>query len=195
MKIRDKTIKYSPSNYVNFDETSVTPYSGENYSYQVDLADGSSMGRTEKNSKWRFTSVIGIDGLGRMAFKPVVIIRHRHQGLRWNEMKHEKLDGEIQVYDSPAGLYYIQGNAWMNSVIWNDLMLRYNKFLVAQNRNVLLVVDNFAGHKTGIQLSNIELIYFKPNLTSVLQPADLNLTVHNAKPYFSQKRCILSVQK
>ena len=153
----------------------MTPYAGENYSYQVDLADGSSMGRSEKNSKWRFTSVIGIDGLGRMAFKPVVIIRHRHQGLRWSEMKHEKLDGEIQVYDSPAGLYYIQGNAWMNSVIWNDLMLRYNKFLVAQNRKVLLVVDKFAGHKTEIQLSNIELIYFKPNLTSVLQPADLNV--------------------
>ena len=42
-EIREKTIKYSPSNCVNFDETSVTPYAGENYSYQVDLADGSSM--------------------------------------------------------------------------------------------------------------------------------------------------------
>ena len=65
--------------------------------------------------------------------------------LEWNETR--KI-GEIQVKDSPAGLYDIQGNAWMNSVIWNDPMLRYYKFLVAQNRKILLVVDNFAGHKT-----------------------------------------------
>ena len=47
----------------------------------------------------------------------------------------------------------------------------------------LLVVDNFAGHKTEIQLSNIELIYFKPNLTSVLQPADLNVICTIKKRY------------
>ena len=172
-EIRAKTAKYSPMDCINIDESGITPYAGSNYSYQLDEPDGSAMGRTERNSKWRFTSVIGIDGIGRCAFKPVFIIRNCHRGLAWSEMKHKILENGIHVYDSSKALYYIQANAWMNSVIWCDLMIRYNSFLVAQNRKVLLVVDNFSGHKIQTSLSNIEMAFLKPNLTSVLQPADL----------------------
>ena len=151
IEIRQKTQRYSPMDCINIDESGITPYCGEKYSYQLDAPDGSSMGRQEKNSKWRFTSVFGIDGIGRMAFKPVFIIRNCHHGIHWNEMKHKKLENGIDVYDSPTALYYIQENAWMNSFIWSDFMMRYNMFLVAQNRSCLAIVDNFSSHKTETQ--------------------------------------------
>ena len=66
-------------------------------------------------------------------------------------MKHKKLENGIDVYDSQTALYYIQENAWMNSIIWSDFMMRYNMFLVAQNRSCLAIVDNFSSHKTETQ--------------------------------------------
>lgn len=52
-------------------------------------------------------------------------------------------------------------------------MIRYNAFLLSQNRKVLVIVDNFSGHKIDVELTNIEMVFLKPNLTSRLQPADL----------------------
>ena len=61
----------------------------------------------------------------------------------------------------------------MTGCIWRDFMMRYNAFLSSQNRKVLLIVDNFSGHKIDAELPNIEMTFLKPNLTSRLQPADL----------------------
>ena len=42
-----------------------------------------------------------------------------------------------------------------------------------QQRQVLLLLDNFSGHEiTGLELSNTRVEYFKPNLTSQIQPLD-----------------------
>ena len=127
------------------------------------------MGRKEKNSKWRFTSLVGVDGTGQMAFKPIYILKNCHRGIEWNKMKHSKLENDIQVYDSSKALIYIQKNAWMNSIIWSDFMARYDSFLKNQNRKVLCIADNFAGHKIEAEFNNIKLIFLRPNLTSQLQ--------------------------
>ena len=52
-------------------------------------------------------------------------------------------------------------------------MMRCNAFLSSHNRKVLVIVDNFSGHKIDAELSNMEMTFLKPNLTSRLQPADL----------------------
>ena len=51
-------------------------------------------------------------------------------------------------------------------------MGKFNSLLIAQNRNVLIIVDNFSGHKAE-EFSNIKMAFLRPNLTSTLQPADL----------------------
>ena len=126
-EIREKIAKYSPMNCINMDESGITPYAGDNYSYQLDEPDGSAMGRTERNSKWRFTSVIGIDGIGRMAFKPVFIIRNCHRGLAWSEMKHKILENGIHVYDSSSPLLYSSKclDEWCYLERFNDQIQSY----------------------------------------------------------------------
>ena len=127
------------------------------------------MGRKEKNCKFRFTSLVGVNAIGQMAFKPIYILKNCHRGIEWNKMKLSKLENDIQVYDNSKALIYIQPNAWMNAIIWSDFMARYDSFLKNKNQKVLCIADNFAGHKIDAEFNNIKLIFLRPNLTSVLQ--------------------------
>jgi hypothetical protein len=41
-----------------------------------------------------------------------------------------------------------------------------------QNRDVVLLIDNFSGHFIDYEPKNIELVYFTPNITAYIQPLD-----------------------
>ncbi|KAH6938221.1 hypothetical protein HPB50_007807 [Hyalomma asiaticum] len=62
--------------------------------------------------------------------------------------------------------------AWMTKEIFNNWLLRFDKQLVKQHRKVLLFLDNCSSHMKPPQLEAIELAYFPPNATSILQPID-----------------------
>ena len=61
--------------------------------------------------------------------------------------------------------------------IFNEWMLMFNNNMKRQNRHVLLLVDNAAGHnnKEGVRYSHVTLEYLPPNTTSVLQPCDAGI--------------------
>lgn len=44
-----------------------------------------------------------------------------------------------------------------------------------QNRHICLVIDNFSGHYISFSPRNIRIEYFKPNLTSFVQPLDAGI--------------------
>jgi len=44
-----------------------------------------------------------------------------------------------------------------------------------ENRHILLLLDNFAGHHVNYQPSNIRLEFFEPNLTAHVQPLDAGI--------------------
>jgi hypothetical protein len=44
-----------------------------------------------------------------------------------------------------------------------------------QRRDVCLTLDNFSGHYINYEPTNIELLYFEPNLTSHVQPLDAGI--------------------
>ncbi len=75
--------------------------------------------------------------------------------------------------------YRSNQSAWMTDEIFREWLTKIDHQFKAQNRKILLFLDNFSGHcdatkskKTPIQLSNVNLIFFPPNCTSVLQPMD-----------------------
>lgn len=63
--------------------------------------------------------------------------------------------------------------AWMDSVIFNEWLTKWNNHLKTENRKILLFLDNFSGHKIDeTRYENIKIIFFPANCTSKLQPLD-----------------------
>lgn len=72
----------------------------------------------------------------------------------------------------PSTLEYdYSTKGWMTTVIWEKYLKRINQRMRFQNRKICLLVDNFSGH-TDPNCSNIEVVFFPPNTTSILQPCD-----------------------
>lgn len=62
--------------------------------------------------------------------------------------------------------------AWMNSKLFSDWLIDLNKTMQKESRQILLFLDNAPCHPVDIQLSNINIVFFPPNTTSVVQPLD-----------------------
>jgi transcriptional regulator with XRE-family HTH domain len=62
--------------------------------------------------------------------------------------------------------------AWMNTVIFSKWLQFFDRKMRAQERKVLLFLDNASCHPKEIHLTNVTLCYFPPNTTSHLQPLD-----------------------
>lgn len=61
--------------------------------------------------------------------------------------------------------------AWMTSELFIDWLNLINRLMKAGNRHILLFVDNAPSHPF-IELSNITLKFFPPNMTAAAQPLD-----------------------
>ena len=59
-----------------------------------------------------------------------------------------------------------------------------DKAMKNQNRNILLLLDNFSGHfPEKYELTNVELLYLAPNTTSIMQPLDAGI-IRSFKVHF-----------
>ena len=92
----------------------------------------------------------------------------------------------MRPYDSYGIDYYNQRKSWMNSEIFFKVIQKFsNRVQRKKNRNVLLIMDNFSGHKLpedkitkltfdggfrGFQYKNVMVLFLPPNVTSVCQP-------------------------
>lgn len=65
--------------------------------------------------------------------------------------------------------------------------------LVKADRRILLHADNFSGHCRDSPLRTIQLRYFFPNTTSLLQPLDQG-TIASFKSSYGQKVCDLLIE-
>ncbi len=67
----------------------------------------------------------------------------------------------------------------MNMFVFKDWLLKFNQICKSTKRNILLLVDNAAGHniseETKAMLTNIRIHYLPPNTTSVVQPLDAGI--------------------
>ncbi|RHY15927.1 hypothetical protein DYB32_010699, partial [Aphanomyces invadans] len=61
---------------------------------------------------------------------------------------------------------------WMTSSIFVEWLKTFNESMVAQDRKVLLLVDNASSHKLPETLLNVNVRFLPPNTTAYLQPLD-----------------------
>ncbi|KAF9220335.1 DDE-domain-containing protein [Gyrodon lividus] len=74
------------------------------------------------------------------------------------------------------GFYYCNNEtAWMTAVLFEKWVKTFDIKMKQQNRYVLLIIDNFSGHTIPYELTNIQLKFFKPNLTPFIQPCDTGI--------------------
>jgi len=81
--------------------------------------------------------------------------------------------------------YESQKKAWMDGVLFEKWIHQIDRRMRVANRHILLFIDNCTLHVIINGLTNTKLIFFPPNCTSKLQPADQgiiqNLKVHYRK--------------
>ncbi|XP_025017613.1 tigger transposable element-derived protein 6 isoform X1 [Tetranychus urticae] len=69
--------------------------------------------------------------------------------------------------------YVSQSNAWMNLNLFTDWLKNWHIELVGQNKKVLLLLDNFKGHKINTEdFPMITFNFLPPSTTSLTQPLD-----------------------
>lgn len=64
--------------------------------------------------------------------------------------------------------------------LWNAWLLQFDREMIKQKRKVLLFLDNCSSHMKPPQMEAIELTYFLPNATSLMQPIDIGV-LHSVK--------------
>lgn len=84
--------------------------------------------------------------------------------------------------------YWNNAKAWMTGSIYHMFLSDWNDELVKQNRNILLLHDNFSAHVCipTDQLSNIHIEPFRANLTAHVQPMDAGIISSFKAHYRSQ---------
>jgi hypothetical protein len=82
--------------------------------------------------------------------------------------------------------YHANGKAWMTTEIFCSFLHSLEVQMGAQNRQIILFVDNCAvHHKDKSFLRNVKVVQYPANCTSTLQPLDLGI-IHSLKAYYRE---------
>lgn len=158
---------YDMEDVFNFDETGLF--------YRALPSKTLNVGRPRgmKKSKDRITLGLCANISGKERFKMVFI----HKSAR-PRCFPKTFDPNVFVH------YYSNSTAWMTKDIFTNWVMYENMRMHAQGRKILILLDNAPSHQVeGIQktligefeayvLSNITLLFFPVNVTSVVQPLD-----------------------
>lgn len=171
--VREQCREYSKKDIFNMDESALF------YKLGPSKTLGSKPVPGPKKSKQRLTMVLccNADGLER---SDILLI------------------GKAKAKDyvpSYLSIPYFQGykcwwrtnmNAWMTGELMAEWLERFYEY-IGTERKVILLLDNFAGHTKGLELSkppsNIKVVFLPPNTTSLFQPLDQGI-IRVAKAYY-----------
>ena len=78
---------------------------------------------------------------------------------------------DLSAYDVT---YEANDSAWLKKDLFERYMRNLNEKMKTQNRKILILLDNFSGHKIG-DFENIRFHFFPPNTTSKIQPLDMGI--------------------
>jgi len=149
---------YEPENIFNMDETGYFFRELPNRS----LAQKKAACKGGKMAKDRITVALTCSAVGEK-LTPWVIGKSRKPRC----LRGVNLDNVV---------YRSSPKAWMVNPIFNEYLLTLNQKMFNEGRKILLFVDNAPVHlidgDTEAQLTNLKVIFFPPNLTSVVQPLD-----------------------
>ena len=171
-KLRAVIATYAPEDVFNFDETGL--YYRALPSKALNVVQSKGM----KKEKDRVTLGLCANLFGKERLKMIFI----HKSAR-PRCFPRAFDSNILVH------YYHNSTALMTADVFTSWVMCENTRIGAQGRKILILLDNAASHqvqgmeKTTIGgfeafvLSNITLLFFPPNVTSVVQPMDQGVIV------------------
>ncbi|OWZ01985.1 hypothetical protein PHMEG_00026540 [Phytophthora megakarya] len=156
--LQDVTCHYRPEDIYNFDETALFYRLAPSQT----LATGQRKGK--KRDKARITIAFCCNKTGAHKLNPLVIGTSANPRCFWG--------GACLPLKRKPVEYYHSAKAWMTSTVFFEWLQSFNLNMAVENRKELLLVDNTSRHKVVKTLSNIEVHFFAPNLTSLVQPLD-----------------------
>lgn len=123
-----------------------------------------------KHSKERVTLLIGanMDGTEKL---PLLMVGKSKNPRCLKHVKTMPID------------YKGNKKAWMTSEIFEEWLLKVDKIFCKQNRKILLFVDNCTAHNCIPLMENVKVVFFPPNMTSVVQPMDQGV-IKNFKHFY-----------
>lgn len=155
--LKEKYNSYEPKNIFNIDETGIFWRLLQNKTYS--LPEESAKGYKKIKDRITVLFLVNMDGSERL----IVVI---------GKYKNPRCFKGIKNF--PIWLYLHNRTAWMTSETFNEIMLKLDKRMRKQNRNILVFLDNCASHPF-LNLNNIKLLFLPPNTTSRLQTLDAGI--------------------
>ena len=169
-QINEACDDYADDDRYNFDETGLF--------YRMPPSVGLATVQTngQKGEKTRLTYGFCVNGTGTDKREPLIIGRSR-QPRCFGKRSVRSLG-----YD-----YYFNKKAWMTRTIWLEWLKRFDEDMQRENRQIILLVDNFSAHIDPIDydLKAIRLEFLPPNTTAQLQPLDAGI-IRTFKAYYRQ---------
>ena len=152
-KLKSICQQYPPENIFNADELGLFYRLLPNQTYRV---KGKKL-KSGKLSKVRLSILLGANQTGTEKL-PVLVIGRSQKPRCFKSTKVPLM-------------YRANKKSWMTSELFKEYLDKLNEKMVLGNRKILLFVDNCPAHPR-LKYTNIELVFFPPNTTSVLQPCD-----------------------
>ena len=123
-----------------------------------------------KNSKERITLLIGAN-MDSIEKRSLFMIGKSENPRSFKNVRTKPID------------YTANKKAWMTREIFEDWLLKLDKKICKQNRKILLFIDNCTVHNSIPLMENVKVIFFPPNMTSVVQPIDQGI-IKNFKHFY-----------
>lgn len=147
---------YAPENIYDFDESGLFYKSTPKKSYVL----SSEMAQGDKNSKLRLTVGLLANFAGQK--EPPIIIGNAAK---------PRAFGRINIEITFNLTWRSNKKAWMTTILFTEFLKRFDRKMVLEGREVLLFLDNATSH-ADVNLKNVKLVFFPPNMTSDVQPLD-----------------------
>ncbi|KAM7304214.1 tigger transposable element-derived protein 6-like [Ixodes scapularis] len=150
--------QYSPDDIYNFDETGFFYKLGPSSTLASEPVAGN------KRSKERITVGFLCNASGTHKWKPIVVAKAERPRCFGKTF-------DPNMYCS----YNCNKKAWMTGKIFEISLAKFDRFLKAEKRRAVLLVDNASCHSVRADYENLTLKFFPPNMTAEIQPLDAGI--------------------
>jgi hypothetical protein len=161
--------EYKPSDVFNMDET------GLFYCMAPDRTIASRQVGGYKKDKTRITIALTANADGSEKLE-LFFIGHFQKPRAFKKQSGEQL-----------GINYRWNKkAWMTGLLFHEWLRKLDTRMRSQDRQILLLLDNAPTHGvSSIDLTNVTILFFPPNTTSIMQPMDAGIIAAFKKRYRS----------
>ena len=158
-KLKDRSQNYEMKDIFNIDETALYIKNTKNKSFVIDVDHDN---KNVKCEKTRISILVGCNTLGEKL--PLLAIGKSNNPRCFKNINMNKF----------TTIYRSSKTSWLTGEIFNEYCEILNAKLISESRKILIILDNFSGHKIG-RKSNIEFLFLQPNCTSIAQPLDMGI--------------------